>query len=688
MNHLQYETSPYLLQHAHNPVDWFAWKEEALEKAKREDKPILVSIGYSTCHWCHVMERESFEDAEIAAFMNEHFVNIKIDREERPDLDQIYMEACQAITGGGGWPLNCFLTPDGRPFLAGTYYPPMPRGNRPSWMQLLMHVSRVFKEQREKVYDQADRLTKLVRNSSSTFFSDEMILEGPNGRLFHPALMATLFEKVDGYADKLSGGFGGAPKFPSTMALDFLLRYHQLTKEELALEHLHFSLEKMIRGGIYDQLGGGFARYATDQNWLIPHFEKMLYDNALIVGLLADTLRFDKRDLYQEAIVETLAFVQREMTHSSGGFYSALDADSEGVEGKFYVWSFAEVQAALGAQANLFCTFYDITPEGNWEHTNILWRPMEIKSFAAKHGISVEKLQEQLAENRAKLLSIRAKRIRPGLDHKILLSWNALMCTAYVKAYHATLDPAYEKAAWDNIYFIEQYFRKGADRSDYYHVGVFKGEEWKPQYDAYLEDYSHLIAAMLQVYTLDFDTQWIRKAADLCDYVIEQFSDENEDLFYFTSSQQQDIPIRRVDVTDNALPSGNSMMLHNLMDLGLLLDQQSYQDRAQRMTTKMLKGIERYPSSFANWATASLGLAYPRKEIAVVGKNAKARASQLQHAGIYHCVIMASEQEQSEYPLLADKPVDKLAQIYICQNFTCERPVDTLEQALLSWTAL
>ncbi|HKK77957.1 MAG TPA: thioredoxin domain-containing protein [Saprospiraceae bacterium] len=678
MNHLQHETSPYLRQHKDNPVNWYAWKPEVLERARRENKPILVSVGYSTCHWCHVMERESFEDQEIADFMNEHFINIKVDREERPDLDQIFMEACVAISGGGGWPLNCFLTPDGRPYFAGTYYPPRPAHNRPSWLQLLMHMAKVFRDERDKVEAQAQKLAEIARGSGQVFFSDALSPE-QEAQLFDEALIEGLQQKMMKTADLEEGGFGGAPKFPTTMSLEFLLHYHSLSGEEASKNHVSLSLEKMIRGGIYDQLGGGFARYATDKAWLVPHFEKMLYDNALLVGLIADYQLLEPRPLFRKALEETLTFVERELSHEEGGFYSALDADSEGVEGKFYVWDYGEVQEILGDAADLFCRFYDVSPSGNWEHTNILWCPQSIADFAKAEGLSEKELEAHLSKAKSQLLAERDKRIRPGLDYKILLAWNALMCTAYAKAARLTGQEAYRDRALKNISFLEANFRK-SDGS-WYRSGTYFDGQWRPQYEAFLEDYAFLAEAMLHIYELTFDTDWIRKAADLCERVIDNFFDSESNLYYFTAQQQTDIPLRRIDIMDNAIPSGNAVLYNVFQRMAVLSGDETYEERARKMALQVLKGVDRYPGSFARWSLGLLPQVYPHKEVAVVGEEAMAFAKKIQQLPLLHRLIMASTRDDNEFPLLADRPVRENTQIYVCENFTCQRPVDSVEAA-------
>jgi uncharacterized protein len=688
MNKLINETSPYLLQHAHNPVDWYAWKPEAFERAKVEDKPILVSIGYSTCHWCHVMERESFEVVDTAAFMNAHFINIKVDREERPDVDQIYMEACQVISGGGGWPLNCFLTPDGRPFFAGTYYPPEPAYQRPSWLQLLTNMVNAFKTQRQVVEEQADKLTDIIRNADANFIkkgtSFENSLknaentEGPFSRDKLDNIYYALRERFD----RADGGFGGAPKFPSTFCIQFLLDYYFYTQNEVALAHAELSLIKMIQGGIYDQLGGGFARYATDREWLIPHFEKMLYDNALILNNLCDVYKITKKDIYRETIEETLAFIEREMKAPpapqsgdlSGGFYSAYDADSEGVEGKFYVWQKKEIEAILGEDAALFCAFYDVTEEGNWEETNILWRHKSYEEFATASGINILDLKEKLKISRDKLFKIRDLRIKVGLDDKILLSWNALIISSYAKAYEALNTEGYKKIAVEGLGFIFNKFRK--TELEFYHTY----KEGKAQYDAFLEDYAYLIEAILDVYQITFEKRYIFEAKALADYVLDNFFDSNDNLFYFTSEKQTDIILRKKDLYDNATPSGNSTMVKNLQRLGVMLDDKKYKTLSVNMLQAVGDVIERYPSGFAKWASGFLSVVFPPYEIAIVGNNAFEKVLQINALFLPNKIVVASVEEDNTLPLLAGKANKDDTYIYVCQDYACKMPAKTVNE--------
>lgn len=677
MNHLQHETSPYLLQHAHNPVDWYAWKPEAFERAQREDKPILVSIGYSTCHWCHVMERESFENAEVAAYMNEHFVNIKVDREERPDVDAIYMEACQMINGNGcGWPLNCFLTPDGRPFYAGTYYPPRPAHSRPAWMQVLQNISNAFEHRRDVIEDQANRLLEVIHNSDNSLVGQE--IEGlTKEQVFTPVLLSNVYAQLKKRFDTEYGGFGGAPKFPGMMSLRYLLNYYHFTKEIDALAHVDKSLDKMIQGGIYDQLGGGFARYATDRAWLVPHFEKMLYDNALLVTLLAETYKLTKKELYKETIIETLEFIRREMTSKEGGFYSAQDADSEGEEGRYYVWSKRDIDRILGADAALFNEFYGVSEIGNWEGKNILWRKQSYLEFAEAKKMDVNELKAQLAQARQKLFAVRDRREHPGLDDKILLDWNALMCLAYAQAYMALGDEEYLKIAERNAHFLLEKFLQ-PDGISLYHTY----KNGRAQYNAFLNDYAFLIEALLDVYSITFDTTFLAKAETYCNFVLEHFFDNESKLFYFTSARQTDVVIRKKDLYDSASPSGNSTMVRNLQRLALIIGKEDWHELAQDMLLQLQSSVERYSSSFARWAQGMMNEVYGLHEIAIVGPEAMAMAKALNAVFIPNKVIMASVSSTDAYPLLEGKTADEQTFIYICKDYACQRPVTSVEAAI------
>jgi uncharacterized protein YyaL (SSP411 family) len=688
MNQLQHETSPYLRQHANNPVEWYAWKPEAFERARAEQKPILVSIGYSACHWCHVMERESFENPDVAAFMNERFINIKVDREERPDVDAIYMEACQILTGGGGWPLNCFLTPDGKPFFAGTYYPPRPAYNRPSWLQVLQHLANIWETKRETAVEQADKILEYIRRNDAVFLKkQDSEIELSGDVAFSPAMLETIFQKMRDQFDRVHGGFGGAPKFPSTMAIQYLLNFHWYSGNYEALEHALLSLDKMIMGGMYDQLGGGFARYATDREWLVPHFEKMLYDNALLISVLADAYKLlqsathmtgqaARAALYRETIEETLDFVLREMTHPQGGFYAALDADSEGEEGKYYVWTKAEIESVLpAAEAALFCAFYGVTDTGNWEQTNILWRPETYETFAAQNELAVDVLKEKLRASRVKLFQARSNRPPPGLDDKVLLGWNALMCSALANAYTAMGKAEYRMAAERALTFVLENMALGDDARLYH---TWKDDQ--PQYQAVLDDYAFLIMALLDIWQITFNSEYLTLAEKYTEQVLSYFHDPDSGLFFFTASDQTDVVIRKKDLYDNATPSGNSTMVHVLQRLGIALDRQEWREIAVDMLLTMKSTVERYPLSFERWAGALLNEAYPYLEIAIVGDNAFEKARKIQQQFIPNRLLAVSKTVTDANPLLAGKPGETDAYIYICRNYTCQRPVQSLKE--------
>ncbi|RYG43387.1 MAG: thioredoxin domain-containing protein, partial [Chitinophagaceae bacterium] len=478
-NRLQKESSPYLLQHANNPVDWYPWGEEAFEKAIREDKPVLVSIGYAACHWCHVMERESFEDNETATLMNELYVNIKIDREERPDLDHIYMDAVQAMTGSGGWPLNVFLTPGKKPFYGGTYFPPKQVHGRPSWTDVIVSLAESYKTRRSELEQQAQNLVDHMLKTNAFGMGQDS-----GGRLLTKEEIDAVAENIMKTADKLHGGFGRAPKFPQTFTIGFLLHYAYHSKDKAALDHALLSLNKMIQGGIYDQLGGGFSRYSTDAVWLAPHFEKMLYDNALLLVSMSEAYQITKEQIYLDTIKHTIQFVENELTAPDGGFYSALDADSEGVEGKFYTWSYEEIKYILDLNADVFCRYYGIKPGGNWEHTNILHVAEDEVNLADGEGIPLTELKTILANCRGKLLKIRSERIRPQLDDKIILGWNALMNIALSKAWAATGESVYKDRAVDNMEFMLKAFRQ----EDGSLAHTYKNNIAK--YPAFLDDYA------------------------------------------------------------------------------------------------------------------------------------------------------------------------------------------------------
>lgn len=668
-NRLAKESSPYLLQHAHNPVDWYPWGEEALTRAHTENKPMLVSIGYAACHWCHVMEKESFENEATAALMNEHFINIKIDREERPDLDHIYMDAVQAMTGSGGWPLNVFLTPAGKPFYGGTYFPPKPVHNRPSWSDVLTGVSKAFSERREEIDAQAEQLTAHIIQSNGFGVRPP----GQADTTFSKEQLPETFSNIMKMADRTEGGFGKAPKFPQTFTIQFLLHYHYYTGNTEALEQACLSLDKMIAGGIYDQAGGGFARYSTDSEWLAPHFEKMLYDNALLVIVLSEAYQATGNELYKRTIEQTLAFVERELSSPEGGFYSALDADSEGVEGKYYVWDKKEIEALLGPDADLFCDYYDVTEPGNWEHKNILRTIVPPVDFARQKNITVQELRARMDACLEKLLRYREKRVPPLLDDKQLLGWNALMNTAYSKAYATLGDERYLDRAVKNMAFLLQRFR-AADGSLHhtYKAGVAK-------YPAFLDDYACLVQALTSLQEMTGEAGYLHTARDLTQRVVQEFSEPETGFFFFTPSGQQDIIVRKKEVYDGAVPSGNSIMAINLYYLGVVFDETAWKERAVTICASLHQVVGKYPTSFGVWATMIQALTYGIPEIAIVGGNFALVRTAFLKTFIPFRVMQSSPREAENFPLLAQKPYSPQAQLFLCRDYACQQPVNEVD---------
>jgi len=684
-NRLINETSPYLLQHAHNPVDWYPWGEEALQRSQRENKPILVSIGYAACHWCHVMERESFENEDTAAFMNEHFVNIKIDREERPDLDHIYMDAVQAMTGSGGWPLNVFLTPDCKPFYGGTYFPPVRAYNRASWLETLKAVSDAFQNKRDEINSQAENLTEHLLQSN--FFGQQ---EAGADQVSWKSIQES-FEQVMKTADTEWGGFGRAPKFPQSFTIQFLLHYHYVNHirkpmpgqnlpddEGRALKQALLSLDKMIEGGIYDQIGGGFARYSTDTEWLAPHFEKMLYDNALLVSVICEAYQLTQDKKYLQVIEDTISFVKREMLHPGAGFYSALDADSEGEEGKYYVWNKAEVEDLLGETAGLFCDYFDITEKGNWEGKNIPRVKKALETFAKEKSVDVNEAGKIIDKGKELLLAARSKRIRPLLDDKIILGWNALMNTALSKACAATGRADYKELAVANMNFLLEKFE---DRSSGGFFHTWKND--KARFPAFLDDYASLIQALISLYEITADTSWLKRSKSVTEFVLEHFSESATGFFYYTPIGQNDVIIRKKELYDGAVPSGNSLMAGNLYRLSLYFDDSGWRARAWSMISTVGRVLDRYPTSFGFWNVVRLEMMAGVVELAVLGRERLEETHRdLLKQFLPQRVLMVSDVENEEFALLAQKPALSTPAIYVCENFKCSAPVESVTHVL------
>jgi uncharacterized protein YyaL (SSP411 family) len=699
-NRLAKESSPYLLQHAHNPVDWFPWGDEAIQKSRNEDKPMLVSIGYSACHWCHVMERESFEDPETAEIMNRLFVNIKIDREERPDLDQIYMDAVQAIAGNGGWPLNVFLTPEGKPFYGGTYFPPVNMHNRASWKSVLQSISVAFREKRQEIEEQANNLTSHIAGS---VFGTHVLT---NDQVFHQDDVQAVQEQLMKTADRRNGGFGAAPKFPQTYSIRFLLQHYYYTGDQISLDQACLSLDKMIYGGIYDQLAGGFARYSTDEEWLAPHFEKMLYDNALLIIAMSEAFQLTKKSRYSRAIRQTMDFIQNELYSEKGGFYSALDADSEGEEGKFYTWGKNEILDILGSDGEDFCSIYDITERGNWEGKNILRikfpesvffneKDPKLSEMAVK-GRGISEIDPKLGEWKRRMLERRAERIRPRLDDKILLGWNALMITACCKAFAALGDEEYRTLALKNIAFLEEKMR-GEGANFFLHsykntaenetkaaIGMDRrgmGDE-RQNIPAFLVDYAFLIETYIQLQEITGEADFLIRAKTLTHWVIENFSEEDTGYFFYTHAAQNDVIVRKRDVYDGATPSGNAVMALNLLYLGTVFDESEWKQRAARNVAGLREVIKRYPGSFAFWATLINAFTYPLYEIVLAGTYSVERHKEFLEKAIPNRVFQISSVSHQissvnhpELPILRNKPVVGQSQFFLCRDYSCQQPV-------------
>ena len=672
-NLLQFETSPYLLQHANNPVNWYPWGEEALQLAKNQNKPILVSIGYAACHWCHVMERESFEDPTTAAFMNEHFINIKIDREERPDLDHIYMDAVQSMTGSGGWPLNVFLTTSQQPFYGGTYFPPKRMHNRPSWMEILQGIHKNYLEKNDAILLQAENLTNHLIKSNA--FGLAIPNENDAHTLFSLQTIESITQNILAQADTTDGGFGTAPKFPQTASIIYLLRHYHFTKNSDALNQALLCLDKMMLGGIYDHLGGGFARYSTDKQWQVPHFEKMLYDNALLIIAIAEAFQITGNDYYKSTITQTMQFIQREMTHPNHGFYSAIDADSEGVEGKFYTWSAQELADLLGNDAPLFFQFYQIEATGNWQEgmhetppSNIIWA----KQFPTSNELLV------IEKCKQKLLLARSNRIRPQLDDKILLGWNALTISACCKSYSALGIEEYLTMALNNIAFLETALQDTV--SGFWHHTFKNGVAKVP---AFLDDYAYLIQAYIHLQEVTGNAEFLLKAKRLIQLVIQHFSEETTGFFYYTPDFQADVILRKKEVYDGATPSGNAVMVNNLMYLSVIFDEKSWKELALQLIHSLKNAIVKHPTSFAVWAMAIQQVVHEFQEIVVTGKTAKSWLKQINQRYIPNKILQLAENEVQKFPMLRGKTYDEYQVFfYLCKNYACNQPLTSFDDLL------
>ncbi len=667
-NNLINETSPYLLQHAHNPVEWHAWNDKALKKAKDENKPIFLSIGYSSCHWCHVMAHESFENEDVAKFMNENFVNIKVDREERPDIDDIYQKVCQIATGQGGWPLSIFLTPDQKPFYVGTYFPVLDSYGRPGFGSICRQLSQAWKEKPKDIEKTAESFLDSLHKTETIRVSSKL------ERVVLDEAAMNLFQ----LGDSTYGGFGSAPKFPNAANVSFLFHYAKLSGLSKFNEFALKTLNKMAKGGIFDQIGGGFHRYSTDAKWLVPHFEKMLYDNALIPVNYAEAYQITKDPFYLNVLQKTLDFVLREMTSPEGGFYSAYDADSEGIEGKFYVWKKSEIKEILGSDADLFCLYFDVTDGGNWEGNNILCNNLNISNVAFNFGITEQKVQETLNSCSEKLLKVRSTRISPGLDDKILVSWNSLMITAFAKGYRVTNDPKYLDAAKTCIAFIESNLFSDGKLLRTYKNGTAK-------IDGYLDDYSYFVNALLDVFEIEPESKYLKLSLKLGHHLVNHFWDSENNSFFMTSDNHEKLIIRPKSNYDLSLPSGNSVSAFVMLRLYHLSQEQNFLEIATKIMESQAQMAAENPFGFGYLLnTLSIYLEKPVEITIINTENSEICKSLLTNylPNSFMVTIQNSTQLEnlSEYSFFAGKVFEDKTSVFVCKDFSCSLPLHTINE--------
>jgi uncharacterized protein YyaL (SSP411 family) len=677
-NRLAQETSPYLLQHAHNPVDWYPWGPEALAKAQTEQKPILVSIGYAACHWCHVMERESFENEAVARVMNAHFICIKVDREERPDVDQIYMDAVQAMGVQGGWPLNVFLTAEAKPFYGGTYFP---QGN---WTKLLENIGQAYAgEHRAELEQSAERFAQAIGKSELEKYSSHLKLdEVADGSETGPAGVSDEEFKLLVYNlgvkfDRQYGGMNRAPKFPMPSIWRFLLRGHAISGSRVLLEQTVLTLREMAWGGIYDQAHGGFARYSVDEEWLAPHFEKMLYDNGQLISLYSEAFQVTGEELFRETVYDTVEFVRLELTNDEGGFYSSLDADSEGEEGKFYVFTKEELRVIIGEEEPLFSDYYNCTALGNWEHgRNILHRRQTDAAFAEAHQLTPGTVAELVTGWKQKIMAARATRVRPGLDDKILTGWNALMLQGLCDAYRAFAEPEFLVMAERNAAFIQHTLRNG---EQLYRTA----KNGKASISGFLEDYALVIQAFISLYEVSFEEMWLHEAKTLADYVLAHFFDPREQQFFFTDSAAEPLIARKKELFDNVIPGSNSLMAHNLHRLGRHFEEATYANLAVAMLAQVRPLVVKEPQHLTNWAALYAAVLRPGAEITIIGPAADDFREEISRRFL-HDAVLAGSNGGSELPLLRlhKLPSQGRTAVLVCRNQACLAPVYSVAEAL------
>ena len=666
-NNLIKETSPYLLQHAYNPVNWNPWNKKYLEKAKKENKLVVISIGYSSCHWCHVMEKESFEDSLVASIMNEKYISIKVDREERPDVDQVYMNAVQLMTGSGGWPLNVVTLPDGRPIWGGTYF------SKDQWINALTQISDLYNKEPEKFINYANTLEKGIKSLDIITTNDEKELSS----IDLDKHIGSLVNKID----KKNGGFSGAPKFMMPNNIHFLLRSAYQNNDSATLKLVNLTLEKMAYGGVYDQIGGGFSRYSTDEKWHIPHFEKMLYDNAQLISLYSDAYLITNNELYKNVVYETINFVLRELRNSNGGFYSSIDADSKSLDGKenegaYYVWKEDELKKLLKDEFIVFSDYYNINKYGYWEDDNyVLIKNKSDAALAKAHKISKEELSKKINTWKEILINARGKRSRPNIDDKILTSWNGLMINAFIDAYRVFKDDNFLDMANSSAEFIVKNMKKSD--GGLYHTH----KDGKSKINGYLEDYGSTIKAFLNLYENTLDEKWLNISNNLMEYTYKNFYDFETNMFYFTSKLDDELISRTIEYRDNVIPSSNSIMANNLFKLSLYFDNKKYFNSSQQMINNIKDQIELYPSGFSNWMNLILNINKNFYEIAIVGDNAIKKVKELNENYLPNKIIIGSL-ESNPLPLLKNRFVEGETYIYVCVNKACKMPVKTVKEAL------
>jgi uncharacterized protein len=663
-NHLLGQTSPYLLQHLNNPVDWYPWGDEALLKARAEDKPLLVSIGYSACHWCHVMEKESFEDDEVAVIMNRDFVCIKVDREERPDIDHLYMTAVQMLSGQGGWPLNCFALPDTRPFWGGTYFP------KEQWISILEQVANLYKTKKDDLTDQAEKLTAGVADLN-------FIEKGKPGASFGQMDTALVFSNIMDNMDREEGGTLRAPKFPLPVNLEFLLHYYYHSGDTSALDQVELSLMKMAMGGIYDQAGGGFARYSTDEIWKVPHFEKMLYDNGQLISIYSKAWAVLKRSLFRDVVYQTIDFTARELASPGGAFNSALDADSEGEEGKFYIWSEQEIDQVLGNDSSLVKEYYQVGKKGYWENgNNILLRDDTDEALSGKMKVSPDLLRETIEKANKKLLEARSARVRPGLDNKILTSWNALMIRGLSDAYAVFQDDSFLTMAKNAAEYILQ---KGITGEGKIYRNL-TGED--ASIEGFLDDYALLIQALIRLYEVSLEAKYIHTARMLNEYVLAQFNRDNTSLFPFSSGSEGKPGVPYFEIHDNVIPSSNSVMAFNLLYLSEYFEVREWHNRSLLMLGDISSRLFSHSINFANWGRLLLHYAYPFYTMAVCGRDAGKSIRQAGARYLPGMILAGTYAGDNGIPVLRNRTIDGQTVYYVCSGGSCKMPVTTLDAAL------